>query len=475
MKLHIENIARIGKADVDIDGITIIAGSNNTGKSTVGKVLFAMFEAFYRLDEFVEEWKPSDAEDILKKHCDNLDFICKNLANVKRRKTTASHNLQRLYIRRLSDSKEYDEISDILNEYCIKHLELYGVKECFNDKEVQNWLNEAIESISDTMLDYNSEYAEKVGVRDVFRNVFGGQISKRHKKEEEHSVIKSRAIIEVQSSGIKKNNEVYIENDDVKEVNQNFKVDTKAIYIKSPDALDKMLFLEQYGNPTRQKNMIEDWLTPNGVRIEYSSNRYMYDAYYNHYSYRYMFRKSKENVENTESNVEMQRMDSIIEDINSMISELTGGSLEFKPDEGTFFNDKYYDEPFKVNNLSTGLKAISLLQCILHYRVFKEKSVLILDEPEINLHPEWQVAYAKYIVLLQKKLNLHVVITTHSPFFLKAIENASYEYDISEKCHYYYTDNVDGDAMISCVDNNMEKIYSKMMMPLIDMMNDMGL
>ena len=114
----------------------------------------------------------------------------------------------------------------------------------------------------------------------------------------------------------------------------------------------------------------------------------MYDAYYNHYSYRYMFRKSKENVENTESNVEMQRMDSIIEDINSMISELTGGSLEFKPDEATFFNDKYYDEPFKVNNLSTGLKAISLLQCILHYRVFKEKSVLILDEPEINLHPE---------------------------------------------------------------------------------------
>lgn len=54
MKLHIENIARIGKADVDIDGITIIAGSNNTGKSTVGKVLFAMFETFYRLDEFVE-------------------------------------------------------------------------------------------------------------------------------------------------------------------------------------------------------------------------------------------------------------------------------------------------------------------------------------------------------------------------------------------------------------------------------------
>ena len=35
----------------------------------------------------------------------------------------------------------------------------------------------------------------------------------------------------------------------------------------------------------------------------------------------------------------------------------------------------------------------------------------------------------------QKKINLHVIITTHSPLFLKAIENASYEYDISEKCY----------------------------------------
>ncbi|MDE6925744.1 MAG: hypothetical protein K2O97_09360 [Acetatifactor sp.] len=46
MKLHIENISKIGMADIDIDGITVIAGSNNTGKSTVGKVLFALMNSF---------------------------------------------------------------------------------------------------------------------------------------------------------------------------------------------------------------------------------------------------------------------------------------------------------------------------------------------------------------------------------------------------------------------------------------------
>lgn len=32
MKLHIENVAKIKKADIDVEGITVIAGSNNTGK-----------------------------------------------------------------------------------------------------------------------------------------------------------------------------------------------------------------------------------------------------------------------------------------------------------------------------------------------------------------------------------------------------------------------------------------------------------
>lgn len=102
MKLHIENVAKIKKADIDVEGITVIAGSNNTGKSTVGKALFAMFESFYSLEKFVEDWKPNDAKKILKKHGDNLDFICKRLANVKRRKTSLAENVQRTYMRPLA-------------------------------------------------------------------------------------------------------------------------------------------------------------------------------------------------------------------------------------------------------------------------------------------------------------------------------------------------------------------------------------
>ena len=40
MKLSIKNVGKLKEADVEINGITVIAGENNTGKSTVSKTLF---------------------------------------------------------------------------------------------------------------------------------------------------------------------------------------------------------------------------------------------------------------------------------------------------------------------------------------------------------------------------------------------------------------------------------------------------
>ena len=47
MQIKISNIGKIKEADVTINGITVIAGENNTGKSTVGKALYAMFNSFF--------------------------------------------------------------------------------------------------------------------------------------------------------------------------------------------------------------------------------------------------------------------------------------------------------------------------------------------------------------------------------------------------------------------------------------------
>ena len=59
MKLFIKNFAKIKEATVEFNGITVIAGDNNTGKSTVGKILFAFYDAFYDITQKVKEERKS--------------------------------------------------------------------------------------------------------------------------------------------------------------------------------------------------------------------------------------------------------------------------------------------------------------------------------------------------------------------------------------------------------------------------------
>lgn len=52
--------------------------------------------------------------------------------------------------------------------------------------------------------------------------------------------------------------------------------------------------------------------------------------------------------------------------------------------------------------------------------------------PEIQLHPKWQLLYAQLTVLLQREFNLSLMITTHSPYFLDAIDVFSTRYHTSQ-------------------------------------------
>ena len=44
-------MGRLEPAEAMIDGLTVICGNNNTGKSTVGKVLNSIFSAFHDIED----------------------------------------------------------------------------------------------------------------------------------------------------------------------------------------------------------------------------------------------------------------------------------------------------------------------------------------------------------------------------------------------------------------------------------------
>lgn len=47
---------------------------------------------------------------------------------------------------------------------------------------------------------------------------------------------------------------------------------------------------------------------------------------------------------------------------------------------------------------------------------------------------KWQLLFAELIVLIQKEFNLHVLLNTHSPYFLRVIQVYSAQYEAADKC-----------------------------------------
>ena len=467
MKLFIENIAKIRSAEIDVDGITVIAGSNNAGKSTIGKALYCMFDSFGRIDEFVKKNKPSDARRVLARHADNLNIICKQLSGYKRKKVSLSEDLQRKYAKYIGQCNDYEEIEEYMQSFCGEHLQLYDIGDLFEEDDIQSWLHDATMDMADKMLDYDSEYAVKTGIEETFRNVFGNQIGRKRTINDKESAMKQGSKVAVMINNKDDNpycvNVVEFKDEKVVEVREGFAVNTRALFIDNPNILHNFQILGMLREQKQIQQHIEQCLSPN---VDVLSNSLRMPLF---------FRGTLEQYKNQEVLVERKQLDEIIENINKDIIENIQGTVQFKEGELLQYQDDAYIGSFKLDNLSTGLKSVALLQCILNYRVLKNKSVLILDEPEIHLHPEWQVQYAKYIVNLQKSLDLHIVITTHSPFFMKAIENAALEEDTYDKCHFYYTELEHGEVSIENVDYDKEKVYAKMMKPLMDMIGDMGL
>jgi predicted ATPase len=67
-------------------------------------------------------------------------------------------------------------------------------------------------------------------------------------------------------------------------------------------------------------------------------------------------------------------------------------------------------------NASSATKQLTSLLLYLRYRA-KENDLLIIDEPEMNLHPKSQAKLLEIFAILVN-IGIKVLITTHSPYFV---------------------------------------------------------
>ena len=88
------------------------------------------------------------------------------------------------------------------------------------------------------------------------------------------------------------------------------------------------------------------------------------------------------------------------------------GALRFKESEGIT-----RDLPM----MSTGIVQLAIIALLIEKKVLDKNSVLIIDEPETNLHPAWQVIMMDTLLDLVKT-GMHIVIATHSIDIIKYLE-----------------------------------------------------
>ena len=404
MKLSIMNIGAIDNAIVNIDGITIIAGENNVGKSTIGKVLFAFLRNM------------SDWEKIYNRICDLsigrylyqnsvwLEDFCMKNSGAKRRRTSKSNQLITQYANdpdfrvALEDYQIHEEstnlevaqnaLDDQLKNYCLDYLTLYFAKSkgelfCAYKNELTAWILRTSKDAARLNLD--EVELQKSAIKRSLEDVFKAQYRKI-------GTAKSEIIFTDEED-----REVHFSSEDTGESLDNpIRIDNNIYFVESPKIYD-YIANARYGNNLR--GYLRRMMVPNtfSIPITHSSNY-------------------------TNKSVSTDDIGNDLKAILDHLSDIMGGQAEFLQKTGLMFKDRFLDVSINSANVSTGLKSIALLEYALRIGAIERGDILVLDEPEINLHPEWQLEYAKAIVELQKNYGVKFIITSHSPFFMRAIE-----------------------------------------------------
>jgi ABC transporter, ATP-binding protein len=416
MKLSIRNVGKLKEADVEINGITVIAGENNTGKSTIGKVLFSIFQSLYKLDDQI----------------------------IREKRNTIKHNLELLYVHATGsffNNVEFKEIIDKIliegSKYDIEILKNKILEFISNNSEkTKNEIpEEPVKRIFDLLKIPKKSFVLAILNRN-FSNEFNNQITNIYTE------LVGNIKLKIQD----KESFLSIENNIIKEIKNEHFLNTEIVYIDDPFILD---------------DLTDELFVRNAIK------NIDYNTIYNHKNYlKYKLIQKKGSL------VDEIILNSKLEKFYLKLNELFEGDIILSNRGNYVYRRKNKGNELNLINLSAGLKSFAVLKMLFINNTLQENGTIILDEPEIHLHPEWQIKFAELIVLLQKEFKMHILLTTHSPYFLKAVQVYSKKYKISNKCKYYMSE-LDGEqAILVDKTNKTDDLFYKLAISFENLMNE---
>ena len=407
MELKITNVGKISLAEIEIKGLTIIAGPNATGKSTVSRSLFAMFHSFSKISEKIILEQKHAIQKLFFSSNKYLDFTLS--AQVRIRELAAI----------LAGDVDKNRINKTLHN---------------SNPTLES--SELVEELSDDIIKINSTSEELLYreiVSEIFIDEFNSHITNIRSNNE------SEIELRIKDS---KNKVVFDSNNELVAIEVGKDLSYEVVYIDDP------FIINSYN--LSQKRWQLAFYGDIGEKVS------------NHRSSLISQYKNTENLTLVDKANLKEKLNVIYKKINDTL----GADMALFEDGKNSVESHFSNDRLSVDSLSSGMKTFYLIKRLIDNGSIVQNTTLILDEPEVHLHPDWQVSLAEIIVLLQKEMGLHILINTHSPYFLRAIEVYSQKYEIDSCVKYYLSYNEEDVSKMKDVTLDISKIYKVLSKPL---------
>lgn len=461
MQINLQNIGIIKDSSITIDGLTVITGKNNSGKTTVGKTLYALLDAVSDIQQ--------------KSTSDKFSYIQFQLEEVK----------STLEVFRFLRTPVLEDQIDIFAEYpALKSLLSGEYWHEIPSRELEQFAHKLANELSffdSSLLEKDTDlkkYQKYVRISSTakegasFTNIFDNQ--------------RNQAIARLNKlfSDLKKDPELIAYARE--SINQTLKCEfsNQIQPISAPEALSKVELSDSqsvyFSFSITNNNVVNDgapvYISSPFKKVYLIDDPFILDDIYSRriirsfdfddgdtifnpkriYSHSYKLKSTLRSRKSLSVFEQTVLSDSLVE-INNQFDNIIPGTFEFTSDGDYYVKN---GSKLKLSNLATGSKMFSIMRMLLDKGEIDNTTMLILDEPEAHLHPMWQNAFAEIIVLLVKKIGVNILLTTHSPNFMLALDAYMRKYDISDVTNFYQTDVLEDKFVhYNCVNDDMGKIY----------------
>ncbi|WP_297979035.1 AAA family ATPase [uncultured Capnocytophaga sp.] len=387
IKVITENFRAIGHAAIQISGITVVTGENSSGKSTLSKLLYELFNTVTNYEVLVKEELMREFSNLFQ----FFEIVYTDSKDILDRKEYSK--IVYLSYEYYYKNKSFEEIKNLLSVFL---SEIYNKIDIAKSNRynyiISNILGDGIDNTLENIISFINQKIEKA-------------IDKVHSRP--ISLFTEKLLNVFRDKKLPKSFEVLEE----KEVIVSLEKPTLSI----PFSVQKAIYID----------------SPMSLGAGSSSNKHWSDLT------KFIFFEDK-NLSDLYNN---DIYTSISKNIKGEAVRFTLGTLSTL----TFLRED--GKEFDLSEVATGIKAFSIIQLLLKNGHIDNRTLLIIDEPESHLHPQWIVEYARMIVLLHKHIGVKFFLASHNPDMVSAIRYIAEKEGVLDNVNYYLAEKTEEDYL----------------------------